>query len=256
MKLMSKNFLEKIAANETVTIDFIGDSITYGEIHCRREQTIVAQFCELLAKRFPKCQVNRYDGIPIAGSAFPMKCFEGPVEISHGEGGACIDVIRNGIGGSTVKKACERPQDYAGELANGKKHDIVFLMFGINDALTYDKGKYVTPEQFKQNYIELIEILKRADPSCTVVILSATTNKYTIEGHVEKTAEMVQELSLPYIDTHSLWLSHYDESAGHFGHGDWLYDDNDACHPTKAGSEKTAEFIFSEFIALCEAEKI
>ena len=117
-------------------------------------------------------------------------------------------------------------------------------------------GKYVTPEQFKQNYIELIEIIKRANPSCTVVILSATTNKYTIEGHVEKTAEMVQELSLPYIDTHSLWLSHYDESAGHFGHGDWLYDDNDACHPTQAGSEKTAEFIFSEFIALCEAEKI
>ena len=83
---MKKTFFEKINANENVTIDFLGDSITLGTIHCKKEEAYVAKFAAYLAREISTHTVYRYDGIPIAGSAEPMKCFEGPVLCAVGDG--------------------------------------------------------------------------------------------------------------------------------------------------------------------------
>jgi lysophospholipase L1-like esterase len=263
-----------IKSKENITIDFIGDSITWGTMHCSQEETYVARFTHYLAEYFKEYTVRRYDGIPIAGSAEPMKCFEGPFVYQYGENKATIDVIKNRIGGSTVKKASERPQDYTKELANGRRHDFVFLMFGINDALTYDKGKYVTGLQFKEDYKKLLDIIKNDNPYATPVITSTTkptilTNRRypqyvpevggilvcNIEEHVECVKKLAIEEDIAYIDTHKLWQEHWREGEIHYGHGDWLVGE-DSCHPSPVASDEMAKFVFNKFIELAKEGKI
>lgn len=247
---MAKKFLDKVKEKEYITIDFIGDSITHGRMYCRNEETYVAKFANFLSREFPECRVCRYDGVPAGTSADPMKSFDGPVLCSIGNGGGSIDVIRNGIGGSTVWRATLRPQDYMGELANGRRHDIVFLMFGINDALTYAEDKYAPPEKFKENYRKLINMVRDENPDVSFVITLATTNNYTIDEHVKKTIELAEEEHIPYIDTYKLWCDHYKEGVDHFGHGDWLHSDGDACHPMPIASEIMGRFVFEKFMEL------
>lgn len=271
---MKKNFLDKINSKENITIDFIGDSITWGTAHCSLDETYVARFTHYLAEYFKDCTVRRYDGVPIAGSAEPMRCFDGPIVYQSGLDCATVDVIKNGIGGSTALKACERPQDYTGELANGRRHDIVFLMFGINDALTYDKGKYVNGSQFKENYRKLLNIIRADNPSVKFVITSATVPtiltydlypqyvsevggflECSIEEHVKAAAELAEEEGIAYIDTHKLWLDHRRLGEIRFGHGNWLVD-GDSCHPSPLASDVMAKFVFEKFIELAKEGKV
>jgi lysophospholipase L1-like esterase len=65
--------------------------------------------------------------------------------------------IRNGVCGNTVKKATERIDNFTNSLVNGKRPNVTFFMFGINDSLYDDETKYVLPEKFKENYICLLE---------------------------------------------------------------------------------------------------
>lgn len=267
---MAKMFFDRIKAGESLTFDFIGDSVTMGTIHCPQEKTYVARFTHYIAASLDGYTVRRYDGIPLAGSAEPMKCFEGPIVCRKGTGSQTLDVVKNGIGGSTVKKATERPQDYTGLLPNGRRHDFVFLMFGINDALSYDKGKYVSAEQFKENYKRLTDILKADNPDVTIVITSATTPtvlsherspKYvseeqkilvcSIEEHVERTKELARQEGFAYIDTHKLWAEHYQEDAEHHGHGDWLVG-YDSCHPSPIASDVMGKFVAEQFLLLAK----
>jgi len=271
---MKKNFFEMIKSHDNITLDFIGDSITWGTAHCSLNETYVARFTNYLAEYFKDYTVRRYDGIPIAGSAEPMKCFEGPIVYRTGKYKGTIDVIKNGIGGSTVKRASERAQDYTKELANGRRHDFVFLMFGINDALTYDKGKYVTPSQFKENYKKLLNIIRADNPEVSFVITSATLPtileyehypqyvpevggilECSIEGHVNATRELASEEKIAYIDTHKLWQEHRREGEIHFGQGNWLVD-CDSCHPSPLASDVMAKFVFEKFIELAKEGKV
>ena len=241
-------FIEKKLENkDNYTINFVGDSVTWGLSHCTAEETYVAQFAKILAQKFPQFTVRRYDGI-VSNEMQPMNRFDGPIMVSEDRGTKTIDVIRNGIGGNTCVRALNRIDDFTNTLANGKEADITVLMFGINDALQSDASKYVTPEQFKINYKALIDEIRTRDPDTYLIIMSATTNDQTIEAHCEKTKELAEEEGIYFIDLHSLWQEKYDASASNFGYGDWLASPYDACHPSPIGAKASAEFIYENMV--------
>ena len=89
----------KIENGETVTITFVGDSITQGTSHCTDDETYVAIFADCLKKEFPDTTIVRYDG-KIQGEMDPLKCY---IEVIVQEGNCGrINVLRSGVGGNTV----------------------------------------------------------------------------------------------------------------------------------------------------------
>jgi len=248
-----KKIAGKLKNGEDLTLDFVGDSVTHGLNHCSSDETYTAVFASLMAEHFKEYSVFRYDGIP-TGALAPMGSFAGPFPVSVGNGRGRMDIIRNGIGGNTVARAYNRIADFAGTAANGKIPDITFMMFGINDALKPDPAKYVTADVFKQNYGKLLDEVIHRIPDTCVILLTATTNDWTVDEHCQKTVELAAERGIPLIDTHRLWEEHYDAGAGNFGHGDWLAGGSDACHPTPVGAKATAKFIFDEFLKVFSYE--
>ncbi len=250
MNTFSYKRIEEILRNgKDLTLDFVGDSVTRGTTHCGDGQTYVARFASYMAEEFGDCSIRRFDGIA-PNELLPIDHFEGPKIISEGKGGCTVDVIRNGVGGNTVLRAHRRIGDFTGELANGKRPDLTFLMFGINDSLTHVPDRYVTPEVFKENYRALINAIREKNPETLFIILTPTTNDKDVGAHAERARELGAEENIAVIDTHALWSEHYDPTAENFGHGDWLAGGRDACHPTPNGADATAKFIFEEFIKL------
>lgn len=241
---MIKNILTKINECETVTLTFVGDSITQGTAHCTNDETYVAVFAALMAKTFPETQVVRYDG-KVLGELKPLDGYN-EVLVQEGTKGR-INVLRSGVGGNTIVRAMNRFDDYTGILPSGTRSDYIFLMFGINDALTPDPKKYVTDDVFKVQYADMIEKLKETEPQAEIIILPATTNGDSIDVHVARTFEIIKEKNLPFIDTFKLWKDHFKPDADHYGHGDWLVGNGDACHPTPKASAIMAEYIFNGF---------
>lgn len=244
-----ENFITKVNNGGNMTINFVGDSITHGLNHCRAEETYTAKFAMFLARIFKKHTIRRYDGIYLDGEA-PMKEFEGPILVALGEEKGTIDVLKNGIGGNTVIRAYNRIDDFTGILANGRRPDITFMMFGINDALKSDPKKYTSPQEFKSNYKMLINEVRRRNPDTFIIMMGATFNDQTIELHCEKSKQLAREEGIPYIDLHELWMKHYDASAENFGQGNWLAGGTDACHPTPTAAEIMAKYIFEAFMKL------
>ena len=244
-----KSLAEKLRCNEDITVEFVGDSITHGLNYCRAEETYVAKFACLIAKKLENYTVCRYDGV-VADESSPMKGFDGPILVSYGDNQGRIDVIKNGIGGNTVRRAMGRIDDFTGILANGKAPDVIFMMYGINDALKSDSKKYVTAEQFQIDYKTLIEEVRMRNPEALIIMMGATTNDQSIEAHCEKARELAEAENIPYIDLHKLWSDHFDAEAEHFGHGDWLANDKDACHPTPKAAHIMAEKILDEFLKI------
>lgn len=246
-------FRNALSHGKDVTLDFVGDSITWGLNHCTAEETFVAHFARLFASRFPKYEVVRYDGIA-ESEALPISRFEGPIPVG-GEGRKSLAVIvRNGVGGNTVRRAIARKENFLGAMPNGKVAEITFLMFGINDALACDKSKYVTPELFEKDYEELLDYLECV-PTLPIVI-SPTYNgeKYPLEKYAAVSKRVALRRGLPYLDAHKLWSDHYRKGAPRFGQGDWLSESKtDACHFSPEGSYQTAKFLLDAFCALlCE----
>ena len=241
---MIEKISEKIKNGETVTFTFVGDSVTQGTDHCTPDETYVAFFASFMAKEFPETQVVRYDGKVVSGND-PLDGYAEFI-IQNGTKGR-INVLRSGVGGNTIVRAMKRFGDYTGVLPCGTHSDYIFLMFGINDALTPDPAKYVTPDVFKTQYSDMIDKLAEAEPQAKIIILPATTNGDSIDVHVERTYEIVKEKNLPIIDTFRLWKDHYDPNADNYGHGDWLYGNGDACHPMPKSSAIMAEYIFDCF---------
>ncbi|MBQ9921486.1 MAG: SGNH/GDSL hydrolase family protein [Clostridia bacterium] len=241
------NLIEKIRNSEDITIDFVGDSITYGLNYCRPEETYVAKFASLIAARLENYSVYRYDGI-VSDELLPIQEFDGPITVSYKENAAKIDIIRNGIGGNNVLRAFDRIDDFTGTLANGKRPDITFMMFGVNDALISNPQRYQTPEQFFRNYKRLIDEVKKRNPDTFIIIMNATYNDQSVSEHCKKTEELAKSEGIPYIDMHRLWMEHYDAEACHNGQGDWLANDWDACHPTPKAAHIMAQKICDEFL--------
>lgn len=239
-KVKSLNISKLLETKDRVTIDIVGDSITWGLSHCSEDETYAAQFAEKLSRNFPLVSVYRYDGLA-AGDLEPMKDFSEPIKVSSTKGTKRIDVIKNGICGNTVRRAINRINDFTGILANGETADITFLMFGINDALKTDKDKYVTSDKFRDDYRELINKFKISEKS-QIVIMSATTNDQSIAEYVKMTEAIAREYGILYIDQNKVWNEHYDRSNPNFGQGDWLSNVQwDACHPTSKGAKAIAD---------------
>ena len=236
--------IEKIlSAGGDVTFTFVGDSITYGWHYCTADETYVAVFASLLAKRYPNASVYRYDGI-YESEAHPIHHYE-KREISRGECGR-IHVIRSGVGGNTVARAAARIFNYTGELASGTRSDFIFSMLGINDSLINDPEKYADEDTFEARYRELLDNIHASEPQAEIILMSATANRGAIEGYVDRTRKICQEKVLSLIDTYTLWESHYNEGAENFGQGDWLLP-TDRFHPTPASARAMGEYVFSEF---------
>ena len=241
---------QKINNSDNFTFDFVGDSVTHGLNHCTADETYVAKFAKFISEKYNDRAVLRYDGVALH-ECEPIKSFEGPITISKG-GERTITVIRNGVGGDSVRRAINRIENFTGVLANNERPDVTFLMFGINDALTSNPTKYVTPDVYIENYKELIGKIKNSNPETDIFILAPTTNGDSVYNHYVKLCEFVKENDLPFIDTHKLWLDHYDATAENYGQGDWLVGNGDACHPTPLAAEITAKFIFDEFMKLIQ----
>lgn len=90
------HIFNKLFEKKYLTFNFVGDSVTYGLNHCRNEETFVAKFAMLLARRFPQRSVYRYDGF-YETELSSMHHFDGPILVSLG-GTEKIDVVKNAIG--------------------------------------------------------------------------------------------------------------------------------------------------------------
>ena len=98
--------IEKILlSGGDVTFTFVGDSITFGWHYCTADETYVAVFASLLAKKYPNASVCRYDGV-YESEMHPIHHYE-KHQISCGTVGR-IHVIRSGVGGNTVARAAAR----------------------------------------------------------------------------------------------------------------------------------------------------
>ena len=230
--------------NKTVTITFVGDSITYGMDYCRADETFVAVFTNLIAKKYSGAGVYRYDGKPKDEKSALLGYNE--VLVQDGKEGR-INVIRSGVGGNTVARALNRFHDYTGVLPSGTRSDFIITMFGINDALSPDSDKYVTADVFKDNYRKLINDLKNSEPQAEIILMTATTSPFSIAEYNKKTEELAKEYNLNLIDLYSLWNERYSEDAENFGYGDWLSGAGDPWHPTATGAYAMGEKIFYDF---------
>lgn len=237
----------KLASQDELTINFAGDSLIWGKNYCDSEQTIVARFAYKLAEKFPQKSVIRYDG-EVERENEPVKNFSSRL-VGKGTGNGKISVIKNGVGGDTVRRALNRSADFTGKLANGKFADITFLLFGTNDSLACDPSKYVPLDVFERNYAELTELILEKKPTCKIIPISPNNSNFPIKEYcciIEKTA---RSFGFPFIDVFSLWQSHYSDGAPNYGQGEWL--SGDPYHPSPIGAEKTAEFIFGKFLRIC-----
>lgn len=229
-----------IKSKNRITIDIVGDSVTWGLNHCSEDETYAAYFAKMLAEKFSTVSVYRYDGI--TNDEFgTMEKFSEPIQVSNGNCEKRIDVIKNGIGGNTVRRAINRIDDFTGVLANGELADITIFMFGINDALKSDEKKYVKPEKFYDDYGELLNRFEKSEGS-QVIIMSPTTNDQKIDEYVKMAERIASEKNILYIDQNKMWNEHFDARKPNFGQDDWLSDVSwDACHPTPKGARAIAE---------------
>jgi hypothetical protein len=180
-----ETFYNKIRNLEDITVDFVGDSITYGLNHCFVDETYVAVFARLFAEKFTEYSVIRYDG-KTEGALEPIKTFDKTVVEDKGR--ATASFIKNGVGGNTVKRALNRKENFMGKMPNGEYPDLTVFMFGINDALTNDASKFVTPDVFYEHYKELIELMFSKSPSA---IMDAIDAEYALLV-MEITAYIIQ----------------------------------------------------------------
>ena len=228
-----------------ITFTFVGDSITYGLSNCVADETYVAEFAKLLAAKYPKSRVVRYDGI-VKDEASALLGYE-KIVVQEGDMGT-INVFRSGVGGNTVARALKRFGDYTGLLPSNTYSDYIFTMFGINDSIKPVVEKYVTPEVFKEHYRELVDKLNASEKTAKLFIMTATTNDFSVDDHVAVTYDLAKEENISVIDLHLLWKNHYDKDADNFGHGDWLAPNSkDACHPMPAATKVMAQTICEEF---------
>jgi lysophospholipase L1-like esterase len=122
-------------------------------------------------------------------------------------------------------------------------------MFGINDALTNDTSKFVTPAVFYEHYKELIELMFSKSPSAIMLMTPTFNGPEKLDEYAQAVRRIAKEYGLEFIDLFELWKEHYDPSKDRYGQCDWLSDTKgDACHPTPNGAKAMAKYIFEQII--------
>lgn len=230
----------------------VGDSITWGRTYCTDEETYCAKFAQLTARKFPHIGVIRYDGIYPKENG-PIKAYGKGILVQAGEKEQKITVVRSGVGGDTVMRALRRIDDYTGCVVDNQQPDLLIMMFGVNDSLAGDPRKYVSSEQFKVNYLELLEQVENKTNGAEIVLMTPTYNdlgdslKSCLDPYSRKVREIAEEKHCLLIDLHQMWMDHLVLGSGNFGQRDWLGAVNgDSTHPTPLASEVMAQKIVSE----------
>lgn len=233
------NFFEKLRSGNDITIEFVGDSITYGCQYCTIEETFPAVFARLVAEKFSDATVRRYDGY--YESELGTLCgFEDPVYVSNG-GKRHIDIIKNGIGGNTVRRAINRIDDFTNEMPNGKRVDLMIFMYGINDAMRSDPQKFTDIDTFEKNYNELIDlVMSRKNTDIAIM----TPTYINVRSYSERVAKVSNERGAILVDQYAMWAAHYVEGVENHGQGDWLSNPKDACHTSPKGAEAIGRLAF------------
>ena len=256
---MKHHTLQEIAARidgaEELTVFVVGDSITEGARATDAEHTYTAVLARGLAERYGDRTVIRYDGqrYPTPDAELrPLMTYGTPVIVQEGTGGR-LTVVRSGIGGNTVRRILTRRRDFTKTEPCGRAADLYIMMMGINDALSSDPAKYVSPHGFAEDLRRLAETLDRENPDADVIWMTPTYNDYGVErvsrldAHAEQMRVVAREYGIPVIDQHRLWMEHLTVGEANYGQGDWLSGaEGDKCHPGDRGHGVIAEAILNE----------
>ncbi len=246
-----KEIVKKMTEAEEYLILMLGDSITQGCGASSPETNYVAEFTRLMAKKFPNRTLLRYDG-RVVSEQLPLDGYSDAVSVQSGTDKK-LTVVRCGVGGNTVRRLLNRRDDYAGREFDGRVGDLFFIMLGINDSLIKTPEKYVTPEQYKKDLCELLDLLATTNPEADAVLMTPT---YYHDGsaptsyldlYAEQMIEVAKEQRLPLIDLHRMWMDHMVIGGAGNGQGDWL--PHDKCHPGDKGHAVLAEEILRALFA-------
>ena len=244
-----KEIVKRMEKSEEYAIFTLGDSITLGACASSDENTYTAVVARGLAERYSARTMIRYDGQQAKtpdGELIPVERFDGPVTVQTGEKGK-LTVVRCGIGGNTVRRLLNRRGDYAGRAFEGRIADLFTVCLGINDSLRKDPSKYVTPEQYKSDLFELLDLLAYTNPMADVILMTPTyyhdgsAKESYLDLYAEKMIEVAKERELPLIDLHKTWMDHMVVGGAGNGQGDWL--PFDKCHPGDLGHRLMGEEI-------------
>jgi len=246
-----KNVIRKINSGENVLIHCVGDSVTLGIDHATVDETFVAVLAQKLANKYPDSTVIRYDGTYADGENTISTWTEHVIQT--GTNGQNIIVTRNGIGGNTLMKIFNRPQDYTGVFTSGTlslKPDLILCMIGVNDSLEIYTTRYVPAEDFKQGLIAFVKQIRNTHPKCDVAYITPTwvgdntTNVTDLDDYAEAMKEVSYIEGTGLVDVHKLFVDHWVLGAANYGQGDWMTSD-DPYHPTAIGHAAIGAEIFN-----------
>ena len=234
---------EKMAESRDYTIFVVGDSITEGARATDDEHTYTAVFARGLAERFPDRTVIRYDGKrhPVKNAELlGIEHYEGPITVHEG-GDDSLTVIRCGIGGNSAQRLLNRKADFIRN-AVCPTPDLYIIMLGINDSISVNPAKYVTPDVFAQNLALLTKELTDAAPNADLIFMTPTYNDRgistasTVAPYANAMRNFCAQEQLALIDQHRLWMDHLIVGGENYGQGDWLCGmEGDHCHPGDVG---------------------
>lgn len=240
---------KKIEQGRQTMIITVGDSITWGRTYCADDETYTAKFAQLVARKYPDLGVIRYDGTYPKENG-PIESYGKRILVQAGAEKQTVTVVRSGVGGDTVSRALRRIDDFTGYVVDNRRPDLLILMFGVNDALAADPDKFVSAEQFAENYRELLNQLDKKADGAEFVLMTPTYNDSgdtrfsCLDPYVQKVKEIAEERHCLLIDLHAMWMEHLQVGSAHYGQRDWLgAADGDSTHPTPLAAERMAQKI-------------
>ena len=245
-----KNIVKKINEAKEYTIFVLGDSITEGFCATDDEHTYTAVFARLIAEKYPQRQVVRYDGKTFSCpqcELLPLEKYVGPISVQDGDEGR-ITIVRCGIGGNTVARLLARKDDFLGKAIDGRTADLFTVCLGINDSLTNDRRKYVTPDTYAANLERLLDEMRLSAPDADVIFMTPTYNDFgtsaesTVDDYAHAMVSVAEKHGIPVIDLHKKWMAHMVIGSENYGQRDWLTGkEGDYCHPSNVGHSAIAE---------------
>ena len=254
--MTAKDVLKKIERGEDALIVMEGDSLTWGLNHCTPEETYCAQFTRLLANRFPRAKVVRYDGV-VSKEGQPIDDYGHAIPVQLGEGQQKLTVVRSGVGGDTVLRLINRIEDFTGQVVDGRQPDLITIFLGVNDALDSDPYKYVSDRIFQIHYRMLLKEIQRRNPETAILLLTPSYNdlgqseRSCLDAYSERVKEVAGEFQLPLIDIHQKWMEHLQVGSENYGQRDWLSNQQgDSTHLSPRGAKVMAHHFFDGWIAL------